>query len=382
MSRQETGKTEANRDATDPLSLSALLSQTLVAFTIECDNEMERLVPHRTTRGGGSRTAPWLVSHALWANFLRFVGHGGTTVGELDENLRVTGGVRIWLERMENWWGYVTVVPDPADTRQNPPRSAWRVKPTAGGARACDVWERLGEKTEARWRQRFGADSIDRLRAALIPIVEGSSIELPAYMPIVGYGLFSEIRPIPLSGDLNPGSEVADLSVLLSRALLLFTLAFEERSDVSLSISSNLLRVLRATPLRMRDLPDITGVSKESIEMAVVWLNTKRYTLVDTDLKSGRTKRIRLTESGLLAQERYLSLLAEIETDWRTRYGTQAIDALYHTLEPLVGQGEQTSPLFACIEPEPECWRAKARPPQTLPWQPMVLHRGGYPDGA
>ena len=41
------------------LPLSALLSQVLVAFTIECDNEFERQVPHRTsnygsTAGGGT----------------------------------------------------------------------------------------------------------------------------------------------------------------------------------------------------------------------------------------------------------------------------------------------------------------------------------------
>ncbi|HTR93738.1 MAG TPA: hypothetical protein VMI73_18565 [Trebonia sp.] len=43
----------------DELPLSALLSQTLVAFTIEADNEAEHRIPHRTTdhetsaHGGG-----------------------------------------------------------------------------------------------------------------------------------------------------------------------------------------------------------------------------------------------------------------------------------------------------------------------------------------
>ena len=44
------------------LPLPALLSQLLVAFTIEFDNEFERQTPHRTTNHGGVPGAPWLVS--------------------------------------------------------------------------------------------------------------------------------------------------------------------------------------------------------------------------------------------------------------------------------------------------------------------------------
>lgn len=54
----------AGRSAPAPLPLPALLSQVLVAFTIEADNELEHQLPHRTTRGpaAGSRRGPWLVS--------------------------------------------------------------------------------------------------------------------------------------------------------------------------------------------------------------------------------------------------------------------------------------------------------------------------------
>ena len=45
---------------TSPLPLSALLSQVLVAFTIECDNEFEPQMPHRTRRPSGSRAAGWM----------------------------------------------------------------------------------------------------------------------------------------------------------------------------------------------------------------------------------------------------------------------------------------------------------------------------------
>jgi hypothetical protein len=39
-------------------------------------------------------------------------------------------------------------------------------------------------------------------------------------------------------------------------------------------------------------------------------------------------------------------------------------------------------PLFLALEPYPGNWRARVRPPATLPHYPMVLHRGGYPDGS
>ena len=34
------------------------------------------------------------------------------------------------------------------------------------------------------------------------------------------------------------------------------------------------------------------------------------------------------------------------------------------------------------FEPYPDNWRASVRRPATLPHFPMVLHRGGYPDGS
>ena len=55
------------------LPLSALLSQALVAFTIEFDNEFEHRVPHRTSDFGGSRPDPYLVSMVMWLMVLRYI---------------------------------------------------------------------------------------------------------------------------------------------------------------------------------------------------------------------------------------------------------------------------------------------------------------------
>ena len=109
------------------LRLPALLSQALVAFTIEFDNEFEHRTPHRTTNHGstpGAVHAPWLVSMVMWSRFLRFV----------------------------------------------PP---------------------LTLVIEARWEDRFGKDETESLRHALRAVAEGLDTGLPGSLPILGYGLFS-----------------------------------------------------------------------------------------------------------------------------------------------------------------------------------------------
>jgi hypothetical protein len=51
--------------------------------------------------------------------------------------------------------------------------------------------------------------------------------------------------------------------------------------------------------------------------------------------------------------------------------------------EALVGDATaDSSPLFRGLEPYPDGWRASVRKPNTLPHYPMVLHRGGFPDGS
>ena len=140
-----------------------MLSQLLIAFTIEFDNEAEHRLPHRTTQGGasGHGRGPWLVSQAMWANFMQFAGGDGVPLREIGDLAGLTN--LAGLER----WGYVTVGPDPADQRPAPPRRDWIVRPTRAGRRAQEVWEPLAGSIEGRWRDRFGVEAISALRDAL-----------------------------------------------------------------------------------------------------------------------------------------------------------------------------------------------------------------------
>jgi hypothetical protein len=83
------------------------------------------------------------------------------------------------------------------------------------------------------------------------------------------------------------------------------------------------------------------------------------------------------------AQSIYRRLVSRIESRWRERFGAEVVDELRDTLEPLViPSAGGRPPLFAAIEPYPNGWRAAGRGRERLPHFPVVLHRGGFPDGS
>lgn len=368
------------------LPLSALLSQVLVAFTIEFDNEFERLMTHRTTRDGvkkgaaGYLHAPWLVSMVMWFNCMRFVPDEGITSGNLERLARTETN----LAGMQRW-GYVAVVPNPSDPSPKRRSSSLLIVATPAGREAQEVWLSLIPAIEHRWQDRYGRAQLMRLRGALAAIAERLDRSLPDCLPILKYGLFSHgSKTSKANLATNATDTVAELSLasLLSRVLLAFALEFERDSELSLAICANLLRILDAEGTRVRDLPVLSGVSKEAIGMAMGILKKKQFV---TECAAGRSssKIVRLTPSGERAKVGYQKLLGEIEERWRVRFGEDAILALRQALEPLVGNpGSGTSPLVRAIEPHPDSWRASVRRPDSLPHFPMVLHRGGFPDGS
>jgi len=329
------------------VSLSTLLSQALVAFTIEFDNEFEHQMPHRTTNHGsaaGTQQGPWLVSMAMWMNCMQFIGGDGVAVRRLEELARTPTNLKGMVR-----WGYIAIGPDRV------------VRATSNGRRAQQVWRPLFGVIEQRWRARFGDERIDELRESLGTISDQIDADLPDCLPILGYGLFS--RGAKLGRRPQVGSDLP-LPTLLSRLLLAFAMEYERESDWSLAIGANILRVLDAEGVRVRDLPGLSGVSKEAIAMALGLLQ-KGDAVTVTPEKSGKIAR--LTAKGVEAQSRHFRLLEDIEQRWQGRYR--------------VREALQLS-LFDGLEPYPEGWRASGPRPVTLPHYPMVLHRGGFPDGS
>ena len=76
--------------------------------------------------------------------------------------------------------------------------------------------------------------------------------------------------------------------------------------------------------------------------------------------------------------------------DYRSRVAERSDGALRAALTALL---DQRDALRAGLVPPPGCWRGErpylaqterlvADPTAALPWHPMVLHRGGWPDGS
>jgi hypothetical protein len=219
---------------------------------------------HRTTRHGsaGSLHAPWLVSLVMWSNCIRFVDENGLPVG-----LNVALGQRpIW--RACNG-GDTSREKDPADRRPKPPRSAWVVRAMPVGRKAREVWQPLIHAIEKRWQQRFGEDEIAGLRESLGAVARQFDLELPDCLPILGYGLFSKRPDYERRASARSEDSPIPLPALLSRVLLAFAIEFETESDLSFAISANIARVLHEKGVRLRDIPLLTGVSKEAISMGM-----------------------------------------------------------------------------------------------------------------
>jgi DNA-binding MarR family transcriptional regulator len=374
----------AVRTMIDHLPLPTLLSQVLVAFTIEFDNEFEHQMPHRTTRQRSTANTPkgpWLVSMVMWSNCMQHVGNAGLTLRELEARAHTDTNLRGMVR-----WRYIEFGPDPADVRPVPPRSTWLIRPTRYGKLAQDIWQPLFGEIEKRWRLRFGKSEIEQLRKSLESINSRISADLPDCMPILGYGLQCRVRPP--GGRTSSAAETKrrvhlSLAALLARVLLAFALEFEQESSLSLAICANILRVLDEIGILVREIPALSGVSKESISMALGFLQKKGIVVVEKDRATKGAKVARLTAKGLDAKAANRQLLDTLENRWHAQFGPDAIQALRESLERLVGEsGADESLLSAGLEPYPDGWRASVRRPEMLPHFPMVLHRGGYPDGS
>jgi hypothetical protein len=361
--------------ATTPLS--TLLSQALVAHTIELDNEFE----HRFARaGGGARVA----SVVMWSNFLRLVGNG-ITAGDLPEATGLPKArVLSTLGGMERW-RYVSVGPESKTKRDGygsarGVRDDWGVRPTTPGQKARQIWPPLFAEVESRWEQRFGAHEVDELRTALAGVVGKVEAALPEYLPVVvgSTGMVAEI-PHAERRDDPPNHMLA----LLAQALLAYTLDFERESDVSLPLSANVLRVLGEEAGDVRELPAAAAVSPEAIAMALTFLKKQGYADV-------QDKNVRMTTKGRDVRDATAAVHETVLRDWEERFGGTTVARLHAAASALL---EPREGIARGLEPYPEGWRAERKylprteamlddPSTGLPQYPMVLHRGGWPDGS
>lgn len=377
----------------EPRRLSALISQVLIAFTVELDNEFEQRIPHRTTlmKAACDRGSPWLVSVAMWSNFIRFVDEDGVRAGDFARRAGLDrADTARWLTRMSKWWGFVDVVPN-----RNAPRTDWIVRLTPGGRQAQAAWSELVGVIEERWCECFGCDEIARLRQSVSALVSRFDRTYPGHLSILGYGLFAGRSAQARGSSIGVECRSADepLPQLLSQALLAFAGEFERESSLALPLSANALRVIPETGVRLADVPLRCGIGKAGIDMSIGLLARQGRVVVVPDPADVRFNLVRLTAEGAEAQRDYHRWLALVEEHWRTRFGDDVVSRLSDSLAALFLPAGGEPRMSRGLRGYPDGWRARRPyakqtaafirdPGRALPHFPVVLHRGGWPDGA
>jgi len=315
--------------------LSALLSQVLVAFTVELDSEFELRMAQLGFPGGR-------LSLAAWLNLLRFVGESPLSVGELTiQSLMEQTQIKHMLGCLERW-GFVWVgtprsvskasLIAPMQARHGL-QDAWgsgrginartNVQLTPMGVKASEVWEPLPNAVENRWRKRFGDEAASDVRQALEAIQNQFKFDLP-------HGLVdTRWRRRPFPAKSRESARNLSLPTLLSQLLLVFAIEFEPRSDTPLALCANTIRVLSEVPTPEAELPCLTGCSPE---MCGLGWQLKPFVAVQPDPAAKRGKALNLTTRGLLAQQQYTQLTADIEKDWEKRFGAQQVSRLRNAL--------------------------------------------------
>ena len=346
------------------MPLTTLLSWTWIAFTIETDNAVEAAGSARVGR-------LFRISLALWANGLRLIDEDGISVEDLRARARAACNIA-GLER----WGWISVG-DVGNTRRDGYGSQRGVtgdtvlRPTRAGRYARGLWPKVLARVEERWQTRFGVDVVDSAGAALLPLAAAMPWSPPEVNPSDGFR-----TSVSSTTGTDTGPEVdgdRPFVALLGQVLTAFTLDHERDSDVSLPLGANVLRVIDDDVVRVRELPQRAGVSKEAIAMALHHLQRAGMVAAPAD------RSVALTPDGRDALAGY-----------RARVAGPANQVLRVALEGIVSQRDALS---AGLTPPEGCWRGEkpyldqtrrllADPTGALPWHPMVLHRGAWPDGS
>ena len=334
--------------------LLTLASWAWIAFVIEVDNAVE-------AEAAGNTGRVFRISLPMWANGLRLVSEDGIRV----EELSLQAGASCNVPGLERW-GWITVGESTGARRagygsKRGIRPDTVLRPTRAGVYSRALWPETIAGVEARWESRFGTQTVAGLRTALAPLDRDLPWALPEVHSPDGFRTHAA-SPVAAAPDVP-------LVVSLGRTLTGLTIEHERDATVAVPLAANVLRVAG----QLGDMPRRAGISKEAVAMAVNFL--VRHGFAERQPE----RSVALTAAGRAAL-----------SDYATRVVRRDDASLRTALTSLL---EQRDALSACFVPPPGCWRGEkpyraqtdrllADPTAALPRHPMVLHRGGWPDGS
>ena len=174
--------------------------------------------------------------------------------------------------------------------------------------------------------------------------------------------------------------------------LLAYTIDFESESELSLPLSANFVRVIDESGVAVQRSAGARGRLEGGDEDRADCPHEGGVVAVDG--ASAATKRARLTSKGLIARAAFPGRHLGVEERWDERFGVDGIRRVRAALEELLEQRDGgRSRLALGLQPHPDGWRATKPylahttamiedPTVGLPQYPMVLYRGGWPDGS
>jgi hypothetical protein len=229
----------------DLLPLHALLSAALVAFTIECDNEVELGLAERGYRG--------MLSLVVWLNAMQYVGTGTASIADIRAHTHTSRPQIEFIAAKLQQWGYLAPVGEPNATargaRGGTPRTSRQTinqrstfTVTDKGAAVIELWPQVIGIVESRWKRRHGQALTTALKATA-KLAAGAGVLMPEGLPSSsGNRIMGDWPEFPTGGLVEPAA--ARAPVLFARALMAVAIAYEHQSGLPLALTANTLRVI------------------------------------------------------------------------------------------------------------------------------------------
>ena len=335
-------------------------------------------------RDGNADRGPWLVSFALWANVLQYLDDEGTDGG---------GSAGRGPAPVGSSWAGCGVGGTSSSRRptvqplRNPPQDEAIVRAQKGRPRAQDVWAALPPVIDDRWRERLGGRPSTGWSGRSGRSSTGCpSNRRPIFPSSIPPRAASRGAPSPCAhdGGGRPARRHA-VPAPQRRAAGLHGRVRVRLADLPAHQRQHPARSSTDSGTRVSDLPPASPASRGKPTPCASdgWNATAASSADRTRRRAGARSsdsRRRVRRRSRTAQR----TLGDTEEAWRTTYGSRHVDELRAALEDVVGDGTlASSPLAAgpCAPPRQLASPGPARP-RHCPHHPMVLHRGGYPDGS